>query len=399
MFEHLDDPNPPPPRQLLVELVVAEGGRRRRRRAVVAGGMAATLLVLAGGVRLAQMAGTDPDVDIGPQNSSSDSHREGGESDDDLSLEPGPSDPVTTPSNSETSSGEAPAPLGATTFAALTDDGRVVLADIDQDGAVIRPLVTAADHDMQLGNQVALSPDRQTVYFDATPGTGDEAGESAIYKVGTSGNDEPEFIDTGASPAISPAEDAPRFAYVKNSAHIVVHDLHGDGAQTFRGTESDESSVQDLSFTSDGQGLVFTAAPPDGPASLYYLDLSTFAAIASINDAAELGPGEAAPAGTGWSSPDVRATDRKIVVISTCCAPSIAGEPSFAAADPNSAQQPTSEAIEGVSGIVLQASYDSSGQNQLVLTVEDDESTSLYLRQDGPLQRLDRAEQYTAIGW
>jgi hypothetical protein len=400
MFDHLDDPNPPAPRELLVEIVVAEGARRRRRRTAIAGGAAAMLLVLAGGVRLAQAAGSDADVKtIPPQNDqdpSSDPSREGEGSGDELSTAPGAVDAVTT---TAPPSGEASTPPGATTFAAITAGGLVVLADAGDNGAPFATLVDGAANDMQLGTRVALSPDRQTVYFDATPTTGDEAGESAIYKVSTTGG-EPERLGTGTNPAVSPAgSETPRLAYVRNSAQIVIGNLDGENAQVFTGTESDESEVSDLAFTLDGKGLVYTAAPPDGPPSLHYLGLASMAAVGSTNDAVKLGPDDSAPAGTGWSSPDLRATDNQIVVVSTCCAPNATGATSLTVVNPERNQQPTREELEGVSGIVLQSSYDSSGQNQLVLTVEPDESKNLYLRQDGPLQRLDPGEQYKAIGW
>ena len=397
MFEHLDDPNPPPPRALLVELVTAEGARRRRRRAVLAGGMAATLLVLAGGVRLAQAAGsggdTDVKLDAPPAGPSSDSRGEGAESDGELSTAPDQTDPVTTPSNAE-----APTPSGTTTFAAITVDGLVVLADTDDDGAVVTELVDASADDLQLGTQVALSPDRQTVFFEATPSTGDEAGESAIYKVGTTAGEEPERIDTGSSPAVSLDG---HLAYIQGAARILIRDLDTGSEQELRGMPgSADDSLRDLAFTADSQALVFTAAPPDGPATLYYLDFTfSIYSAATLNDATAVGPTDDAPEGTDWSTPDARASDGTIAVVESCCAPVLDSGTAFAFVEPSSDQRPADpEPVEGVSGTILQATYDSTGRNQLVLAV-DGETYNLYLRQDGPLRRLDQARPYTAIDW
>jgi hypothetical protein len=398
MFEHLDDPNPHPPRALLVELVTAEGARRRRRRAVLAGGMAATLLVLAGGVRLAQAAGSGGDTDVKldappADEPSPDPRGEGAGSGDELSTAPDQTDPVTTPSNTE-----APTPSGTTTFAAITVDGLVVLADTDGEGAIVTELVDASADDLQLGTQVALSPDRQTVFFEATPDTGDEAGERAIYKVSTSGDGEPERIDTGTSPAVSLDG---HLAYIQGAARILVRDLDTGDEQEFRGMPgSADDTLRDVAFTSDSQALVFTAGPPDGPGTLYYLDISfSLYTAASLNDATAVGPTDDAPEGTDWSTPDARASDGTIAVVESCCAPVLDSRTAFAFVEPSSDQPPADpEPVDGVSGTILQATYDSAGDNQLVLAV-DGETYNLYLRQDGPLRRLDQAGAYTAIDW
>jgi hypothetical protein len=214
--------------------------------------------------------------------------------------------------------------------------------------------------------------------------------------VSTVTGDDPEVVATGSSPAISP--DGTHLAYLHGSTQIVVRDLATDQEQSFTGAPAADDTVQDVAFTADSKALVFTAAPPDGPASLYYLDLSTVATIASLNDAAQLGPAGDAPAGTHWSTPDARATDHTIGVVASCCALDANSDASFAFVNPDTGLQPASVPVEGVSGTVLRASYDHSGQNQLVLTV-DGGTYSLYQRQDGPLQRLDQAAQYTAVDW
>jgi hypothetical protein len=402
MFEHLDDPNPPLPRELLVELVVAEGARRRRRRTAVAGGVAATLLVLAGGVRLSQLGGSDGNLDVTtdqpdqPDISSPDSGGEGTGSGDGVSTSPGSTTPDSAPAN-----GEASAPPGATTFAALTRDHLVVLGNADT-GEVTRVLVDTSTDGSQLGDDVALTPDRGAVYFVATPAEGDHAGESSIFRIATEGAPTPTWITNGTSLAVS--ADGTHLAYVRDSTEIVLREIETGNEQRWAGSTGDESTIQDLAFNADGTALVFTAAPPEAASILYALDLTTLAAFASINDAQQLGPRPIdIDAGTSWSTPDTRATDGVISVVESCCAletRSYDGDSSFAFVDPASGQRSPGEPVPGGSGKVVAATYDSSGQTQLVLTVTDDGGTySLFRRTDGQIESLDLAPQYTAVDW
>jgi dipeptidyl aminopeptidase/acylaminoacyl peptidase len=398
MFEHLDDPNPPLPRELMVELVVAEGARRRRRRAAVAGGMAATLLVLAGGVRLSHLGGAEGSLDVKaeqPTVPSPDSRGEGGESGDELATTPGPTDPVSTPPNSEAS-----APPGTTTFAGLTKDQQVVLGDAET-GAVTKVLVEAPQDGSHVGPDVALSPDRRTVYYVAST-AGDAAADSEIYEVATGGGT-PTFLVTGSDPAVSP--DGSSLAYVLDSTAVVLRDIDTGQERSWASAPGSEYVIHDLTFTDDGQALAFTAAPPDEPAVLYALDLlrlSSVTAGGSLNDAGRLGPPEDAPTGTGWSTPDHRSTDHLIGVVETCCALGAGGydgNTSFAFIDPTTAQSPESVPVTGGSGTVVMAKYDISGQHQLVLTADEAGTTSLFRGDDGQLEPLEQAPQFTAIDW
>jgi hypothetical protein len=67
--------------------------------------------------------------------------------------------------------------------------------------------------------------------------------------------------------------------------------------------------------------------------------------------------------------------------------------------DPGSGQREEGAPADGVAGTILRSTYDSSGQNQLVLAV-DGATRNLYLGQgDGPLERLGDAPAYTSIDW
>jgi hypothetical protein len=388
----------------MVELVVAEGARRRRRRTAVAGGVAATLLVLAGGVRLSQLGGSEGSLDVTtdqpdqPNISSPDSGGEGTGSGDGVATSPGSTTPDPGSPN-----GEASAPPGATTFAALTDDQLVVLGDAAT-GQVTNVLVDASTDGSQLGDDVALTPDRGAVYFVATPAEGDHAGQISIFRVLTDGSDEPVWVAAGTNPAVSP--DGTYLAYVGNSSEVILRDIADThNPRTWAAPEESEDVIRDLAFTADSKELAFVAAPPDEPGVLYLLDvlgLSSLSTGASLNDAGRLGPPDEAPAGTGWSTPDYRAGHETMVVVESCCAlgaEGYDGDTSFVVIDPTTGQSPGDTPVSGGSGTVVMAKYDISGQNQLVLTADAEGQTSLYRGEAGQLQPLDQAPHYRAVDW
>lgn len=404
MFEHLDDKNPPQPRQLLVELVVAEGARRRRRRAVAAASVAATLVVVGSGVSLAQNGSARRNVTVTDRADT----EQPDDSDQTDQTDISPTTTVTvdpdgeaTPAPGSGEGGEDAAPPAATPFAAITADGRVVLGDAAT-GAITSVLVpTPTDGSQVNAGGVALSPDGKDVYYTRTEQDVDGEYQYSVMRVSTSGGT-PTRISRGTRPAISP--DGKTLAYVRGSTQLVLRDIDTSHEQVFRGLPSGYR-LQDLSFavTDDRTYLLYTAAAGDeAPAELFKLDLLTVAAIASLNDAARLGP-PAPPAveeGTGWSAPDVRA-DGRISVVEQCCALDANGFSSVASVAAVDVATGASETVADLEGqaTVLRAPYDHAGQAQLVLSVEDDGTYVLERRTDSGTERLDQAEPYVAVDW
>jgi hypothetical protein len=404
MFEHLDDKTPPQPRQLLVELVVAEGARRRRRRVVAAASVAATLLVVTSGVSLAQMGSTPKNLTVTEQPDTE--QPDNPDRTDQTDVGPtttvvGTPEGEATPGPSSGEGGEGAAPPAATPFAGITADGQVVLGDAAT-GAPTRVLVpTPTDGSQVNAGGVALAPDAKDVYYTRTEQDEDGEYEYSVMRVSTSGGT-PERISRGTRPAISP--DGTTLAYVRGSTQLVLRDIDTGHEQAFRGLLPGYR-LQDLSFavTDDRTYLLYTAAAGDeAPAELFKLDLLTVAAIASLSDAARLGP-PAPPAveeGTGWYAPDVRA-DGRISVVEQCCAldaNSYSSAASVASVDVATGDSEPVADLEG-QATVLRAPYDHAGQTQLVLSVEDDRTYVLERRSDSGTERLDQAPAYVAVDW
>jgi len=395
MFEHLDDKNPPQPRQLLVELVMAEGGRRRRRRAAAFAGGAAAVLALAGSLQLVQLRGNQENLKTAdtPTSAPAPDHQ----SDNELSTTPGST--TTTAAGGNAGSGdEASAPPEATTFAGLTPDNRVVLGNAET-GEIVKELARPTDDGGIPVCCVALSPDRRTVYYvTASRKTGTDPGDAKIYRIATTGSGTPVAVGTGWDPAISP--DGKWLAYTRNSTQIVLNYMSTGQNQVMTGLPNREESIQDLAFTADSTSLIFSAAATEAPAELYglYLDLSR---VASLTDARQLGPPDGVPDGTGWYAPDARATDGTVGAVESCCALDAASynaDIALIAVDPGGGARRGSVPVSNVGAHILQAPYDPSGQNQLVLSVED-EAYVLSRVSDGQLEPLDSAAEYTAIDW
>jgi hypothetical protein len=412
MFENLDDPKPPQPRQLLVECVMAEGARRRRRRAIAVASVAATFLVVTSGVSLAQMGSSGPKdltVTNDPEQQEPTDRTEG--NGDDIGTAPnGTATTVTAdPNAGDDDEGAATAPPGATTFAAITADQKVVLGDATT-GAVIRELVPAPTDGSQITGGVALSPDGKDVYFVLTEQDQDGEYQYSVMRVSASGGT-PSRISRGTRPAISP--DGTMLAYVRGSTQIVLREVDTGHEETARGLP-EGYRVQDLGFVmtdtpGDGPSLLYTAAAGEGaPAQLYRLDRWTVAAPSSLADATAVGPpsGQDDPSveeGTGWSAPDVRA-DGKVSVVEQCCAleaDSFNGGASVAFVDVMTGERLSAAPLSTAgSATVLDAPYDQSGQTQLVLSVEDDSTYVLQRRNsDGSLEMLDQAPGYLAVDW
>jgi hypothetical protein len=390
MFENLDDKNPPQPRELLVELIVAEGARRRRRRAAAFAGGLASVLVLTGAIGLAQLRGQEPNVST--SNKSPETTTPAPDHDSGNGVN-------TSPSTSMLGDSETSAPPEATAFAGITPDGRVVLGD-PTTGAIVRRLVDAPgdgpDPNMCC---VVQSPDGTQVYYVASSQeTGSGSGDSKIYRVASTGG-QPVAIATGSHPAIS--ADGTYLAYTHNSDQIVVRNLDTDRERSYAGLDTPGATIQDLAFSPSGKKLVFTAGVQGEPAALFSFDLAISLA-SSLADASRLGPPDNAPHGTGWLVPDGHPSDGLISVIQTCCAldsGGYAGDTSAALVDPIGGQRQRSTPISIGSGAVIDAPYDPTGQNQLVLTIEDGTSTLSRRTAGADLERLDAAEQYVSIDW
>jgi hypothetical protein len=392
MFENLDDKNPPQPRELLVELIVAEGARRRRRRAAAFAGGLASVLVLTGAIGLAQMRGQEPNVSTSNKPPETTTPAPDHDSGNGVN---------TSPSTSMHGDSETSAPHEATAFAGITPDGRVVLGD-PATGAIVRRLVDAPsdgpDPNMCC---VMQSPDGTQVYYVASSQeTGSGSGDSKIYRVAATGG-QPVAIATGSHPAIS--ADGTYLAYTHNSDQIVVRNLKTDRERSYSGLNTPGATIQDLAFadTPNGKKLVFSAAAQGRPAELFTLFLSISQA-ASLADASRLGPPVSSPEGTGWLVPDGHVSDGLISVIQTCCAldsGGYAGDTSAALVDPIGGERQRSTPISIGSGAVIDAPYDPTGQNQLVLTIEDGTSTLSRRTAGADLERLDAAEQYVSIDW
>jgi hypothetical protein len=285
----------------------------------------------------------------------------------------------------------------------LTKDQKVVLGNADT-GEVTHTLVDAAADDSQLGDDVALTPDHGAVYFVATPAEGDHAGQVSIFRVAAAGGEEePVWVAAGTNPALSP--DGKYLAYVSNASEVVLREIETGDDRLWAAPPDSENVIRDLAFTADSKELAFVAAPSEEPGVLYLLDvlnLSSLATGASLNDAGRLGPSEEAPAGTGWSTPDYRASYETMVVVESCCAlgaEGYDGDSSFVVINPTTGQSPGDTPVSGGSGTVVMAKYDISGQNQLVLTADAEGQTSLYRGEAGQLQLLDTPTRYTAVDW
>jgi hypothetical protein len=291
MFHHLDDPRPPIPSDTLAKRLQAEGGQRRRRRARGASGVALAIVLVAGAV-VRPWEADDTRVEIGPS--------------DTASTEPAPT--TTRLEEATTSTTEAPPPeatFPANTFAAVTKDGRVVLADRDT-GAVVVEL-----DQLDAGGGgffVARAPDGSAVYAGGfTQGLWRYAPGAQPIRMATAS-------------AVSVSPDGTRLAAVaadgpERQGTIWILD-------SVTGELLDEVSVPDLTGAGDryawrtawdasGDRLFVEANLPEQGGEVYALE--------SSGSLRRLGPPSGRPSGTGWSLGGPGA-DGEVWILETCCA-------------------------------------------------------------------------------
>jgi hypothetical protein len=290
MFDHLDDPQPPVPSDALAKRLQAEGGQRRRRRARGAGGVAlAAVLVVGAMVR--PWEADDTRVEIGPSNTAS--------------TEPAPT--TTRPPETTTSTTEAPSAEGfpANTFAVVTKDGRVALADRDT-GEVV---VELGQLDAGAGGFfVARAPDGSAVYAGGLT--------QGLWRYAPGA----EPIRLAAASTVSVTPDGTRLAAVSADGPDSQGTIWILDSTT--GDRLDEVSVPDLTGEGDrhvgktawdasGDRLFIETNLPEQGGEVYALEPG--------GSLRRLGPPAGLPSGTGWSLGGP-AADGEMWILETCCA-------------------------------------------------------------------------------
>jgi dipeptidyl aminopeptidase/acylaminoacyl peptidase len=364
MFDNLDDPTPPIPSDAVRERVVAEGRRRRRhRQRLVLAAAAAVVLITTAGVAVA-LQGDDPQrVDII------------GES---TTTAPSPGNPTTT---------SVPGAASATQFAAITTRGDIVMVD-SATGQVVTTLAHLSDLGVECCyyGDVALAPDGSVFFSASRPDA-----TSSIWRVQTAGG-APAEVARGHVVAVSPDGRSVAFGMSYPPA-VVVEPLGGGGTPLAWSPNEDEfvEEIRGLSWTDDGRSVLVETGAPEAPSSVYAVDVST-------GDGRRLGPDPTAPDGTGWYSPDGRATDGLVSVVEACCsldANSYDGGRRLLALDPATGEivddLPLDRPFDAVA-------HDASGTRQLALAFEEGGNV-LYRRVGDGFEPIDSAEEFTAIDW
>ena len=214
----------------------------------------------------------------------------------------------TTSSPSPSSPSPSASPTRGAAVVAVLADGRVVVLDAET-GSVQRVLLEGVRVDDPASNAIATSPDGGTVYV-VRPATSDT--DSEIVRVSSSGG-AAEAVTTGNSPAVSP--DGGTLAYVRVleqepagfTPTLRLRDLQTGSERELRGGRF--YAIHDLTWTTDGSALAFTAGEIETGVHLLQRDAQ------SLGEARRLGPEEDE---ASWS--DVTALDeRRVAVVERCC--------------------------------------------------------------------------------
>lgn len=387
MFSHLEDPYPPEASPRLVERVVAGARRRRaRRRAAFSGLLAgATVAAAVGGFLLVE---------------ENDGRKIGTVDAPATSIHPSL---TTSPETAQTTGEPAPAQGSdvvldpANTFAAITEDGAVVIADAAT-GRVLRILVEAPETRDRGAwpPSVSRTADGRAVYY-TTPGdsrcsldvAGEVVGGGQAWRVSSVG-EPPEQVATADQIAVSP--DGSGLAYSCRN-RVTVRQVDSGVEPFFEILWSGDADVRELAWSPDGATLLVGAGGPEAPTEVSVVDAGDWSVRL-------LGPPEDAEVGTGWYSPEVRESDGLVGLVRHCCsrdANSYDGGYAFAVVAPNSgrvidtAELPAFGAVE----------YDLTGDHQLLLVVPyDGQTTALYRRDaSGPFVAIEEADRFQAIDW
>lgn len=389
-FEHLDDPSPPRPSELVMERIAAEGGRRLRHRRL-ASGTAAALLVVVGSVGIvSQVHGGRDRVVIGPNAPTT------------TAPEPQSSTVVTQPDNEEDSPtfgpGEEEGAFAAIIQVQDEDIAQVVLASAET-GGVTRVLAEFPLFSRPWSCCVAWSPDRETVYF-VKPAGDYGAGQEVdtIWQVPARGDGEPQRVDEGFSPAVSP--DSRSLAYIRPLAstvdELVLRDLSSGDLRIVETPPG--QTLGSVAFSGAGS-VILTLAAAGQPETAYLLGLDD--AELSMDDARRLGPAEDAPDGTGWSASDAYVDEGTATFVERCCsAGDVAEDATFIVID-----TATGDRIDSVElpGLAVDAPSSPSGGLQLFLLAPPDAPgpTTLLLRvsMDAPTPVPLEATTIIAVDW
>ena len=346
------------------------GARRRRRMAipalVTAGAVAAGILGVAAltGGEGAQQVVTEPPA----------------------SETPAPGD------GPEATATTAPAsvPLPET-FLAVRDHGTELVVMDTAAGNVQRTLVDVgpyreADGHDPIGSSyidgVTLTPDGRTAYYS----TGPEPAVGNIYRISTSGG-EPEFIDNGAYPRVSP--DGRYLAWVNGPIQAVaVRDLTAGTTHLLETGEAAEEYPGLLAWTPGSRHLAFEYRPPgpDDPGHAIRILVVDALAARRMEESRLL----AAEPGRSLHLVGFRASDGLLGTIE--------GPPEGDGGERFSVRDPDGGAVRGTLDLPFTATagvYDRSGRHQLF--VSDD--GSVHRRSGGGFTTVLRAGGVTLVAW
>ena len=197
----------------------------------------------------------------------------------------------------------APPAAAATTIVAVTVDGRLVVLDAAT-GAELRELANLGDPrgggaegpGPNHVTTVSVSPDGSTAYYDSCC----EPAAGLVSVIPTDGSTEPEPVNPGLGPAVSP--DGRFLAYTAINA-VVVRDLTTGQEQVFTDPAYDESPLfGEVTWSRDGTKLYYAwerqgAGSTDATASLVELTVTPGATPRVLAEVPGVGDDE--PAGLG----------------------------------------------------------------------------------------------------
>jgi hypothetical protein len=266
----------------------------------------------------------------------------------------------------------APARTGLpTTFLAVRDDSRLVMADTatGRDQRVLFDLGPQDDTgEQQAINGLALSPDRRTAFFSVGP----EPMHGVLYKVAVDGGPA-ERIGSGWRPAVSP--DGRRLASMELDT-VVVRDLATGAVRRLEPEEDNISDPMAVAWAADSRHLFVDAIWQQ---SLRVVDADT---ATNWADGPLLGPGP--DHGEYWLT-GVRATDGSVGALIALYPPqSDAAEPArtFVVLDPATGAETSRLDLPFAAWSSV---YDATGRHQL------------FVAEDGSLHRHSWGGGFTTI--
>jgi hypothetical protein len=214
--------------------------------------------------------------------------------------------------------GNAPVPM-----VGVTKNGNIVIVNAAS-GAIVRVLANAGTPEAStaagFGGDVALSPDRQTVFYDVAGPCG-----GRILRVPVAGGPS-ELVAAGNTPAISPG--GTMLAYVSypasatgacgTSAALTVLNLASGRMTTVAATPAgaEPATIDAISWSADGQTLAVGLHYAD--ASQDHVAIFSDQAGQDLDEGRRLVPPSSEPAGTQWAWP-VYLPSGFVVVAESCC--------------------------------------------------------------------------------